>query len=243
MAKRPPAFHVGTSGYFYRHWAGPFYPKDLKTHRWFAFYAGRFATVELNAPFYRFPTASAAQRWHRQAPEGFTYAIKASRILTHLKRFHGTERLAADLYAVLTGNLKEKLGPVLFQLPPSLHHDPALLETILAQMDFSVVNAVEFRHPSWWRPEVQGRIAGAGAVFVSVSHPGLPDDLVVSAGRVYLRLHGVPVYRQDYSGAELAAWAERLTKSGAREAWVYFNNDADAHAPHNALTLKKLLGK
>jgi uncharacterized protein YecE (DUF72 family) len=236
-----PRFHVGTSGWYYRHWAGPFYPADLPSHRWFRFYAERFATVELNAPFYRFPTQSAVTRWRRQAPEGFVYAVKAPRLITHLKRFHDTERPVADLYAVLTENLGDKRGPVLFQLPPSLHHDAGLLETILGQLDPAFVNALEFRHASWWRADVRRRVAKAGAVFVSVSEPGLPDDLVVSKGRVYLRMHGVPMYRQDYSAEALAAWAGRLKAAKAKEAWVYFNNDADGHAPHNAATLRELL--
>jgi len=224
-----------------RHWAGPFYPADLKTHKWFGFYAERFDTVELNASFYRFPTRSAVTRWRRQAPAGFTYAVKASRIITHLKRFHGTERLVGDLYAVLGEHLGEALGPVLFQLPPSLHHDPDRLEGMLAQLDGGFVNAIEFRHPSWWRADVRRRVERAGVVFVSVSAPGLPDDLVVSGGRLYLRMHGVPLYRQDYADADLAAWAERLKECGAREAWVYFNNDAEGHAPRNARTLRGLL--
>jgi len=236
-----PAFRVGTSGYYYRHWAGRFYPADLKTHKWVGFYAERFDTVELNASFYRFPTESAAKRWHAQAPEGFLYAVKAPRLITHLKRFHETEDLMTDLYGVLRGHLGDRLGPVLFQMPPRLHHDPERLEAILAQLDPACVNALEFRHPSWWRADVRRRIAKAGAVFVSVSAPKLPDDLVVSRGRVYLRMHGVPMYRQDYDDAALRRWTERLEKSGAREGWVYFNNDLDAHAPHNAAALRGLL--
>lgn len=234
-------FRVGTSGYYYRHWAGGFYPADLKTHKWFGYYAERFDTVELNASFYRFPTESAVKRWHRQAPEGFTYAVKAPRLITHLKRFHDTEGLMADLYGVLGAHLKERLGPVLFQMPPSLHFDDERLEAILAQLDPSVTNVLEFRHPSWWRADVQRRIAKAGAVFVSVSAPNLPDDLAVSRGRLYLRMHGVPMYRQDYADDALAAWAGRLRASGAREGWIYFNNDAEAHAPRNAATLRGLL--
>jgi uncharacterized protein YecE (DUF72 family) len=232
---------IGTSGYYYRHWSGPFYPPDLKTHRWFRFYAERFDTVEINASFYRFPTESAVKRWRAQAPEGFLYAVKAPRLITHLKRFHDTGGLMADLYGVLTAHLGGKLGPVLFQLPPSVHHDPAWLDGMLGQLDGACVNAIEFRHPSWWRADVRRRVERAGAVFVSVSAPGLPDDLVVSNGRAYLRMHGVPMYRQDYSESALAAWADRLKGCGAGEAFVYFNNDAEGHAPHNALALRGML--
>lgn len=237
----PQTFRVGTSGYFYRHWAGPFYPADLKTHRWFGFYAERFDTVEINASFYRFPTESAVRRWRRQAPDGFVYAIKANRLITHLKRFAGTEAQSAALYAVLKDHLGNMLGPVLFQLPPSVHYDAGFLERLLAQLDPACVNAVEFRHPSWWRPEVCRRLDAAGAVFVSVSAPNLPDDLVVSGGRLYLRMHGVPLYRQDYPPEELDRWAERLRACGADTGWVYFNNDAEGFAPKNARALRERL--
>ena len=232
---------IGCSGYHYRHWRAAFYPQDLPVRRWFDYYAGRFPTVEINASFYRFPTAQDADRWIAQAPEGFVYSIKAPRLITHCHRLRACDELFSGLVAVLSP-LGPRLGRVLFQMPATWTFRMERLDTLLSVLPGGLPCALEFRDPSWWRPEVIEALSGAGHVFVSVHAPGLPSELVDCAGRVYLRLHGVPWYRQDYSDAELEAWAGRLRAPGLREGWVYFNNDAAAAAPRNALRLAELLG-
>jgi uncharacterized protein YecE (DUF72 family) len=231
---------IGCSGYYYRHWQGLWYPEDLPTSRWFAFYAGQFDTVEINSSFYRFPTAATVRRWLRQAPEGFVYSVKAPRLITHLKRFHDCAPLLDDFFGVLA-KLDAHLGCVLFQLPPSLHYSPETLDKILGAMQPDFRNIIEFRHAGWWRPEVFAALHEKQIGFCSVSAPGLPDDLHVTAPDVYLRLHGDPWYAQDYSEAELAAWATRLRAVDAPRAWIYFNNDHHAFAPANAAALHRLL--
>ncbi len=227
---------VGTSGYFYRGWKGGFYPGDLPLARYFDYYQESFDTVELNASFYRFPTPEAVRRWYREAREGFLYAVKAHREITHLKKFADPSRVR-DFYEVVAG-LGEKLGPVLFQLPPSFRYRPEHLDRLMAALDPGYKNAIEFRHPSWWNETVYQALRAAGVAFVSVSAPGLPEDYVETAF-AYLRFHGRTAwYRYDYSENELLRWARAAR---GREVYAYFNNTDAGHAPKNALRFRELL--
>lgn len=232
--------HIGCSGYYYRHWQGLFYPDGLPTSRWFRFYAERFDTVEINASFYRFPTESAVLRWYRQAPAGFIYSIKAPRLITHRKQFHDCDWLMADLYHVLAA-LKEKLGCILFQLPPQLAWSDETLARVLACMQPDFRNVIEFRHASWWQPKVYEALRELGIGFCSVSAPELPDELIVTAPDLYLRLHGDPWYAQNYSEQELAEWTQRIRNADAARAWGYFNNDSNAFATLNAAALREIM--
>ncbi|GMQ99906.1 MAG: DUF72 domain-containing protein [Zetaproteobacteria bacterium] len=231
---------IGCSGYYYRHWLGLFYPENLPASRWFAFYAKQFDTVEINASFYRFPSKSAVRRWHRQAPADFTYSVKAPRLITHQKRFHDCGRLLEDLYHVLAG-LGERLGCILFQLPPGLPFSKEALTRVLDGMNPGFRNVIEFRHASWWRQEVYEALREKQVGFCSVSAPELPDDLIVTTPDIYLRLHGNPWYAQSYSEQELAEWSRRIKDAQADYAWVYFNNDSNAFAPGNATAFRELL--
>lgn len=231
---------VGCSGYFYWGWRGRFYPEEMPPAKWLDFYARHFRTVELNSSFYRFPTHKTVSRWRRQAPSGFVYTVKAPRRITHIERFAEPASVTA-LYQVLA-ELGEHLGAVLFQLPPSLIYEPKTLTKILELLDPGFDNALEFRHPSWWREEVYDALDGAGAIFVSVSAPQLPADYVETAGKAYLRFHGAKTwYRYEYGSAELADWARRVLAGGASKVYAYFNNDPNAAAPRNALEFEKLL--
>ncbi len=234
--------HVGCSGWFYWHWRGVAYPQDLPTRDWFGYYAGRFRTVELNAPFYSWPTVATVKAWVRQAGRRkFVYTVKASEHVTHVKRFEGTKMLVRDF-----GHIADLLGPrmgcFLFQLPPSFHYTPARLARILSQLDPARRNVVEFRHKSWWTEEVYAAFRATGTIFCSCSGPRLPDELVRTADDVYVRFHGVKRwYRHDYTKAELAVWAERILASGAARVWAYFNNDRDGYAVKNARELLRQL--
>jgi uncharacterized protein YecE (DUF72 family) len=237
-----PQVQVGCSGWFYWHWRGGFYPAELPTSRWFEHYSRKFQTVELNAPFYSWPTTAAVQGWIRQAGRRkFIYTVKVSELITHVKRFIGTRTLVEDF-----GHIADLLGPrmgcFLFQLPPSVRYSRASLDRILSQLDPSRRNVVEFRHRSWWRENVFAAFREAGTIFCSCSGPRLPDDLVRTADDIYLRFHGVKQwYRHDYSPAELATWAAKIQESGAHRVWAYFNNDRDGYAIKNARTLIRLL--
>jgi uncharacterized protein YecE (DUF72 family) len=236
----PPtrSYYVGCSGWFYWHWRGIFYPENMPVSAWFSHYAGQFATVELNAPFYSWPTISTVKSWLKQA-EGmpFVYTVKVCELITHTRRFRGTRQLVED-FGYIADLLGPKMGCFLFQLPPSYHYHPARLKNILGQLDHARRNVVEFRHPSWWNEKVFAAFRKTGTIFCSCSGPRLPDELVKTSDDVYIRFHGTRQwYRHNYSKAELEAWAMRIRNSGATRVWAYFNNDREAHAIENAKML------
>jgi uncharacterized protein YecE (DUF72 family) len=234
--------HVGTSGWAYSHWRGIFYPaQEVTTKNWFAYYANVFRTVELNAPFYRWPKPLTVRRWKREAPPGFIYTVKVNRKITHEKRMREVAKLAGWYYEI-AGILGDKMGCFLWQFPPSFKYTPANLKNIVTHLDPAHRNAVEFRHKSWWRVAVYRALAKRGIAFCAVSAPRMPDIFPAGQPLLYVRFSGVKRwYRHDYSPEELAAWAQRIQASGAKEAWIYFNNDRDGHAVKNALQLRRML--
>ncbi|WP_114431821.1 DUF72 domain-containing protein [Phyllobacterium bourgognense] len=233
--------HVGCSGWYYWHWKGKIYPDEVPSSQWFSIYEQSFETVELNAPFYAWPTVATVKSWLRQATGDFIYTIKVCELITHIKRFDGTEPLIRD-FGYIADLLGERMGCFLFQLPPSVRYDPIFLKTILQQLDPRHRNVVEFRHKSWWNEDVYAAFRAAGAIFCSCSGPRLPDELVKTADDIYVRFHGTKNwYRHDYSDDELVIWAERIRKCRAKNVWVYFNNDRDGHSIKNAKALVELL--
>jgi uncharacterized protein YecE (DUF72 family) len=160
----------------------------------------------------------------------FVYTVKVCELITHVRRFKGTKTLIRD-FGLLADILGEQMGCFLFQLPPSYRYTKARLDAIVDQLDPARRNVVEFRHASWWNEQVYRSFQKAGIIFCSCSGPRLPDELIRTADEVYVRLHGPKRwYRHDYSRSELAIWADRIRASGAKRAWIYFNNDNDAHA-------------
>ena len=232
---RPRAW-VGCSGFLYRHWKEVFYPAAVPQRLWFEFYCRHFNTVELNVTFYRIPRLSTFEGWYNRSPEGFHFAVKAPRLVTHYKKFVGTETMITDFYALVQEGLKDKLGCVLFQLPPSLTYSPEKLDQICDSLDPSFQNVVEFRHPSWWNGAVYQQLASRSICFCSISHPTLPDELVINTRLVYYRLHGTPhLYRSLYEATRLEQIASSLMEaSQVKQVYVYFNNDIDASALRNA---------
>jgi uncharacterized protein YecE (DUF72 family) len=171
----------------------------------------------------------------------FVYTVKASELITHVKRFAGTRTLIRD-FGHIANLLGPRMGCFLFQLPPSFHYSGARLDRILSQLDPARRNVVEFRHRSWWDERVYAAFRATGAIFCSCSSPRLPDELVTTADEIYIRFHGVKQwYRHDYSAEELAVWAGRIKVSGAGRIWAYFNNDRDGYAIKNARALLRQL--
>lgn len=234
--------HVGCSGWFYSHWRGVFYPpQEPTTKLWFAYYANVFRTVELNASFYRWPKPATVRRWKREAPPGFLYSVKVNQTITHERRLVRTQKLVKSFYEIAEV-LGDKLGCFLFQFPPSYKYTPSRLKSIVAQLDPAFRTVVEFRHKSWWRDSVYRTFAERRLIFCAVSAPRLPEEFPAGQEILYVRLSGkTRWYRHDYTIEELTAWADRIVASGAREVWVYFNNDAQGHAIKNALVLRRLL--
>ena len=237
-----PLLNIGCSGWFYWDWKGKFYPAQMPTSEWFGHYADSFDTVEINASFYSWPTVAGVKAWLRPVAERpFVFTVKASELITHVKRFEDCKELIAD-FGYVADLLGPHMGRLLFQLPPSFHYDREKLDLILSQLEPGRRNVVEFRHGSWWNDEVYAAFRDAGIIFCACSAPGLPDDLIKTADDIYVRFHGPEKwYRYDYSDAELSVWAERIRESGARRAWAYFNNDYDTHAIQNGLQLARFL--
>jgi uncharacterized protein YecE (DUF72 family) len=235
-------YHIGCSGWFYWDWKGLFYPSELPTSRWFEHYREHFHTVELNAPFYSWPTLATVRGWRRQIGQSpFVYTVKASELITHVKQFQGTKTMVKD-FGLIADLLGPHMGCFLFQLPPSLHFTTSRLKSILSQLDPTRRNVVEFRHASWWNDAVFTAFQKAGVIFCACSGPKLPDELVKTADDIYVRFHGVHKwYRHDYSQEELDDWATRIQRSGAKRVWIYFNNDFEGFAIKNARELRERL--
>jgi len=235
---------IGTSGWVYRHWQGLFYPANLPQKQWFAYYARSFDTVEINSTFYHLQNASVFEHWRQQAPGGFLYSIKASRIITHNQRLEGCQD-TLETFLSRASLLGETLGPVLFQLPPSFSLDLGRLESFFALLPKGFSYAMEFRNPTWLTEEVFAFLERFGVALCIHDIPPLQVPLRITTKFVYLRFHGDVDHAGDYPFETLALWAERM-KAWQRQGlavFAYFNNDASGMAVRNALTVKQLLGQ
>lgn len=235
-------YRIGTSGWNYAHWRTRFYPEKLPASKWLAHYATHFDTVECNATFYRLPSEKTFHNWKASTPEGFLWALKASRIITHYRRLRDVQE-PIQQFLSRTRLLGEKLGPILFQLPPSLHYDEALFEDFAAHLSPFPQAAVEVRHRSWIDDRFFRQLQARGLAFCIADTAGrYPYHEAVTADFVYIRLHGSQkLYASEYSDAELRLWAEKIA-SWNRPTYVYFDNDFDGYAVFNALRLKEYLG-
>lgn len=239
------AIHLGTSGYVYKHWKHLFYPDRLPASRWLPYYAQVFSTVELNATFYRLPTAQAVDGWREQVPAGFRFACKGSRFLTHMKRLTEVGEGLERFYGVVL-RLGRKLGPVLWQLPPHMKKpDPARLDRFLSHLPRDVRHVFEFRDAAWYHPEVLAVLDAHRTALCE--HDLVPEPVPRPTGGFrYLRFHGAGSrYAGRYGRAALRPVARDLRDWRARghTAWVYFNNDLHGHALLDAFDLAELLGE
>jgi len=232
---------IGTSGWVYPHWKGLFYPEEWPKAKWLEFYARNFSTVELNATFYRLPTETAVEKWFSRTPDGFLWALKTSRYITHIKRLVEVDEALKRFYA-LAERLHTKLGPLLFQLPPSLKYDSHLVETFLQHLQPSFRHSIEVRHPSWLNSEFFGQLRDCNTAFcISDTAGRYPYQEEITADFAYIRLHGSRrLYASDYTGEELETWAKKIVTWGC-ETFVYFDNDFEGYAVKNARQLKHLL--
>jgi uncharacterized protein YecE (DUF72 family) len=237
-------WHVGCSGFHYKEWKNEFYPKGLPQNKWFDYYAQHFNTLELNVTFYRFPTLPLLKGWKDKAPEGFSFSAKVPRSITHFKKFEGTEQMLGDFYQLLKEGLQQKLGCVLFQLPPQFGYSDQALQNIIGQVDLSFNNVIEFRNESWWKDEVKNSLKKHNISFCGVSFPKIAfDDAVVNTTLCYYRFHGVPeLFHSEYKPAFIEKIFQQIrSNKGVKEAFVYFNNTASLAALHNARYLRELV--
>lgn len=234
---------IGCSGYYYKTWKDQFYPNDLPVAKWLAHYATVFNTIEINATFYKFPTFKSLDAWRVKTPYNYKIAIKAHKSITHTKRFAAVDAEMHDFYSLAKEGLQDKIGPILFQLPPSFKYEPAHLQRILLHLDLEFDNVLEFRHPSWWIPEVYDMLARNNITFCSVSYPGLPEEVIRTSPRGYVRFHGnVELFKSTYTAQELETWFAKIKEAGFDQTHIYFNNTWFNGAIENAQAMKKLYG-
>ena len=234
---------IGCSGWVYRHWRGLFYPEKLAVKRWFAHYASEFDTVEINNSFYRLPKPATFDGWREQAPPGFRYAVKANRFLTQAKKLKDCEEPLERMMAPFR-HLSETLGPVLYQLPPRFRLNLERLERFLEIVPRDVVNVFEFREPSWHDDAVFTLLERYGASFCAHDMPGCVSPRLAVGPIAYVRFHGgIGKYWGRYPDERLLEWTDWMVEQAkaGREVWAYFNNDPEAHAIHDAQTLRAMV--
>jgi uncharacterized protein YecE (DUF72 family) len=238
---------AGCSGWNYAHWRGIFYPGGLPQREWLRFYAQHFLTAEINYSHYREPAESSWKNWRASVPDGFRFAVKAHRYLTHLRQLKDPED---SLRRVIEGaeRLGPKLGPILYQLPPQFHRtgeNVERLERFLGLLPRRRKHAFEFRHNSWFGDDTQDLLRRHGAGFCSHDMSGMDCPLVATAPFAYLRFHGPGArYAGRYTDDALTEWAGRIRElaDGLEEVYMYFNNDMHGYAVENALTIARMLG-
>jgi uncharacterized protein YecE (DUF72 family) len=232
-------YYIGTSGWHYDHWRHRFYPDKLPKAKWLDFYSRHFTTVELNNTFYRLPSEEAFTNWYRSSPANFAFAVKVSRFITHIKRLKDS-REPLDNFLERAKILSEKLGPLLYQLPPSMHRDDKRLESFLSILPAGAKHTFEFRHQSWLDDGVFAILRQHNVGLCVFDMPDLTCPLVATADFAYIRFHGSSeLYSSLYSDEELMGWAKRLAGLApeVKEVYIYFNNDTEAFAVKNAVTL------
>jgi uncharacterized protein YecE (DUF72 family) len=235
---------VGCSGWVYPSWRGVLYPEGLAQRNWLARYAEVFDTVEVNSTFYRLASPPAVERWVQATPPHFRFTVKASRYLTHITHLQHVERSVGRFYASIAPLVESgRLEAVLWQFPPTQRRDDALLDRALPNLAPGR-HAFEFRHPSWFADDVLERLRARDVALVIGDHPERPwQPIVLTASFTLVRLHyGARGRRGNYSRRELEVWAARLRElSREADVLVYFNNDWEGFAVHNALYMKELL--
>jgi uncharacterized protein YecE (DUF72 family) len=236
-------WHIGCSGFHYKHWKGTFYPEKLAQSKWFSYYCEHFHTLELNVTFYRFPQLTTLEKWYDHSPPDFRFAVKAPRAITHYKKFNGTEYMISSFYETVKAGLQEKCGCILFQLPPNYHYDSAKLERILDSLDLSLPNVLEFRHESWWNEEVFAALGSRKVSFCGMSHPELPNAVIRNTPLLYFRFHGsAELYASKYSIEELQSFADSIrAEAHVKKAFIFFNNDINTNAVYNARELQQIV--
>lgn len=235
------AVHIGCSSYATASWQPLFFPEGLPKKQWFEYYCTYFNTYELNATFYRFPTQKSLESWYHKAPEGFILSIKIPKIITHIKRLEGCKDDIAKFYDVARVGLREKLGCVLFQLPPSFTYSPERLEAIISAMNPEFANVVEFRNESWWREDVMEILESNDISFCSVNYPKLPTAVMKTTQTGYVRMHGNPkLFYSEYTQEQVKILYSAVISKNFKQVYIYFNNTASTAGIINALQAKKL---
>ncbi len=235
--------HIGTSGWHYSHWRGLFYPRDLSTGKFLDFYRHRLKAVEINNSFYQLPSRATLGKWRRAVANDFVFAVKASRYITHVKKLKDPSQ-GINRFLKRVGALKEKLGPILFQLPPSWKPNPVRLKDFLDVLPEKYQYTFEFRNREWINKEICDLIRRYHCAFCIYDIDGYESPVKMTADFVYLRLHGPGrAYQGCYHGQTLRKWSRKISEwiKMKKQVYCFFDNDQSAYAVQNALTLKKML--
>ena len=234
---------IGTSGWHYKHWVGRFYPPRWPTSKMLGWYQEHFDTVEINNSFYRLPSEAAIEAWRSSAPPGFLFSVKGSRFITHMKKLKdpgpGLEKFFSRM-----DQLKEKLGPVLFQLPPNFEVNVERLAEFLDALPSRHRYAIEFRNQSWNNPEVLRHLRQRNVAYCPFHLAGYQSPIEITADFTYVRLHGPGgKYQGSYDDQALENWARKIEKwrRELKAIYVYFDNDDAGYAAQNALRLRELV--
>lgn len=230
--------HIGCSGFYYRDWKTLFYPADVPQKKWLEYYATHFRTVEINSSFYRSPRESTVRKWHESVPGNFSFTLKGSRYITHVKKLLAPAEAIQNFYR-LADLLYDKLACILWQLPPGLHQDLGRLEAFCATLEPAYQNVIEFRHQSWFCQEVYRLLSKYRVAFCILSAPDdLPEELVCTADFAYIRFHGKhDWYHHLYTEEEMKTWSKKIKSLPVGNVYTYFNNDYNANAIRNARQL------
>jgi uncharacterized protein YecE (DUF72 family) len=237
------ALLIGTSGWTYDGWRDDFYPREIPKRHWLAWYAGQFATTEINGSFYRTPSLDAVRAWRNQTPEHFVFAWKASKFITHWKRLTDKCKNSLELMESRLKVLKPKVGPVLFQLPPQFKLNRSRLASFLRLLNNKRLYAFEFRDSGWYEPAVLDLLRDHGIALCLSDHHDAPSPWEATAGHVYVRGHGpTGKYKDRYPPATLQRWAAQIARwrKAGRSVYCYFDNDQKTAAPKDARRLVEL---
>ncbi len=236
--------HIGTSGWNYKHWMGPFYPKDTPQKKLLDHYRKHFKTVEVNNSFYQLPAKNTLIQWRKAVGENFVFSVKASRYITHMKKLKNPQKSLSKFLSVIR-NLEGRLGPILFQLPPKWRINKERLEAFLAALPTRHSYTFEFRDKSWFDEDVYELLSRYNSAFCIYDLEGSQSPEVITSDFVYIRLHGPSrnAYEGSYCRKKLKTWAGKFDKwsKNSKEIYCYFDNDQNGYAPKNAYTLQNIV--
>lgn len=235
--------HIGTSGFHYKHWRGPFYPQELATGEFLNYYQKHFATVEINNTFYQLLAPKTFEFWNHSVPKDFLFSVKASRYITHMKKLKDPKEPVAHFFDHLQP-LAEKIGVILFQLPPRWHGNPERLQAFLGILPSDFRYCFEFRDPTWFDEKIYRILESFNAAFCIYDLNGTLSPKELTADFVYIRLHGPDgPYQGKYDTRTLCGWAGAISTwtSQGKEIFCYFDNDQHGYAALNGLELKQML--
>lgn len=234
-------FYIGTSGWSYSDWEGKFYPSEVRSKERLYYYSRKFCTVEVNNSFYQLPSWKTFLNWYKQVPEKFIFSVKASRYITHMKNLKGAGKAMERLMKNASG-LEDKLGPVLFQLPPRWRKNRERLANFISGLEKNRLYAFEFRDKSWYEEDIFSLLWENNCAMVIHDHKDGQAPVKATAKWIYVRLHGPGGgYLNPYSREELYLWKEKLLGLNFKKGFIYFNNDTNGYAVENAKELEDIL--